>query len=76
LIDGDTDGDRLTDTALLRGHVEGGPGAFAVLVARHQDRLWAIALHTVRNAEDAADACKTPTSQRSGGLAVTEAGLR
>ena len=30
--------------------------AFASLVARHQDRLWAIALRTTGNPEDAADA--------------------
>ena len=36
--------------------MEGDPGAFAVLVARHQDRLWAIALRIMRNPEDAADA--------------------
>lgn len=56
MIDGDTDGDQLTDAALLRAHVEGDSGAFAVLVARHQDRLWAIALRIMRNPEDAADA--------------------
>ena len=32
------------------------PGAFAVLVARHRDRLWAIALRIMRSPEDAADA--------------------
>jgi RNA polymerase sigma-70 factor, ECF subfamily len=56
LIDGDTDGDQLTDAALLRAHVEGDSGAFAVLVAWHQDRPWAIALRIMRDPEDAADA--------------------
>jgi RNA polymerase sigma-70 factor, ECF subfamily len=45
-----------TDTELLRAHVAGDPHAFATLVARHQDRLWAIALGVMRNPDDAADA--------------------
>lgn len=54
--EGETESDRLADAALLRAHVAGDPDAFAELVARHQDRLWAIALHIMRNPEDAADA--------------------
>ncbi len=34
----------------------GDPDAFATLVGRHRDRLWAVALRTMRNPEDAADA--------------------
>ncbi|HYP44011.1 MAG TPA: RNA polymerase sigma factor SigM [Propionibacteriaceae bacterium] len=45
-----------SDQELLRAHVGGDPNAFAELVTRHQDRLWAIALRTMRNPEDAADA--------------------
>ena len=45
-----------TDAELLQAHVDGDAHAFAVLVSRHQDRLWAIALRTMRNPEDAADA--------------------
>jgi RNA polymerase sigma-70 factor (ECF subfamily) len=45
-----------TDAELLQAHVAGDTEAFAVLVGRHQDRLWAIALRTMRNPEDAADA--------------------
>jgi RNA polymerase sigma-70 factor, ECF subfamily len=56
LIEGETDGDHLTDAALLQAHVEGDPDAFAVLVARHQDRLWRIAIRIMKNPEDAADA--------------------
>ena len=56
MIDGETDGDHRTDAELLRAHVEGDPDAFAELVARHQDRMWAIALRIMRNREDAADA--------------------
>jgi RNA polymerase sigma-70 factor (ECF subfamily) len=45
-----------TDFELLQAHVDGDPDAFAVLVRRHQDRLWAVALRTMRNPDDAADA--------------------
>ncbi len=44
------------DHELLQAHIDGDPDAFSVLVSRHQDRLWAIALRTMRNPEDAADA--------------------
>jgi RNA polymerase sigma-70 factor (ECF subfamily) len=56
VTDGETDGDRVADAALLRAHVDGDPDAFAELVARHQDRMWAISLRIMRNKEDAADA--------------------
>jgi RNA polymerase sigma-70 factor, ECF subfamily len=46
----------LDDATLLRAHVDGDPDAFGVLVARHQDRMWSIALRIMRNPEDAADA--------------------
>ena len=46
----------LDDATLLRAHVDGSPDAFAVLVARHQDRMWSIALRIMRDPEDAADA--------------------
>lgn len=45
-----------TDRELLRAHVEGDPEAFGVLVRRNQDRLWAVALRTTGNPDDAADA--------------------
>lgn len=54
-----TTGDGLTgpsDADLLRAHVEGDPGAFAELVRRHRDRLWAVALRTIGDREEAADA--------------------
>jgi RNA polymerase sigma-70 factor (ECF subfamily) len=44
------------DGALLRAHAEGDPAAFTTLVRRHQDRLWAVALRTLGNREEAADA--------------------
>jgi len=49
-------GDAADDRALLAAHVAGDPDAFATLVRRHQDRLWAVALRTTGNREDAADA--------------------
>jgi RNA polymerase sigma-70 factor, ECF subfamily len=51
-----TDPEDLTDAELLRAHVGGDRDAFALLVTRHRDRLWAIALRVMRNPEDAADA--------------------
>ena len=45
-----------SDGALLAAHVAGDPEAFATLVGRHRDRLWAVALRTMRNPDDAADA--------------------
>jgi RNA polymerase sigma-70 factor (ECF subfamily) len=45
-----------SDAELLQAHVDGDRDAFAVLVRRHQDRLWAVALRVMRNPEDAADA--------------------
>jgi RNA polymerase sigma-70 factor (ECF subfamily) len=51
----DDDGDA-QDRALLASHVAGDPDAFSTLVRRHQDRLWAVALRTLGNREEAADA--------------------
>jgi RNA polymerase sigma-70 factor (ECF subfamily) len=48
--------DGLDDASLLRAHVEGDPAAFGILISRHRDRLWAVAVRTMRNPEDAADA--------------------
>ena len=44
-----------TDAELLALHVEGDPDAFGELFGRHRDRLWAVALRTMGNPEDAAD---------------------
>ncbi|UYM07356.1 RNA polymerase sigma factor SigM [Solicola gregarius] len=44
------------DAELLRRHVDGDPDAFSLLVRRHQDRMWAVALRTTGNPEEAADA--------------------
>ncbi|HVQ90411.1 MAG TPA: RNA polymerase sigma factor SigM [Mycobacteriales bacterium] len=45
-----------SDTELLRAHADGDPLAFEVLVRRHRDRMWAVALRTLRDPEEAADA--------------------
>ena len=44
------------DRALLAAHVSGDPDAFSALVAAHRDRLWAVALRTLGDREEAADA--------------------
>lgn len=48
--------DPLADADLLAAHVTGDSEAFGVLFARHQDRLWAVALRTCGDREEAADA--------------------
>ena len=50
----DADDDR--DRALLAAHVDGDPDAFGILVQVHRDRLWAVALRTLADREEAADA--------------------
>lgn len=44
------------DRALLAAHVGGDPNAFSELVRRHRDRLWGVAIRTLRDREEAADA--------------------
>jgi RNA polymerase sigma-70 factor (ECF subfamily) len=45
-----------TDAELLRSHVDGDAEAFGELFGRHRDRLWAVAVRTMGNPDDAADA--------------------
>ncbi|MDF1604445.1 RNA polymerase sigma factor SigM [Nocardioides sp. YIM 152315] len=49
------DGDDRSDRDLLAAHVAGDAEAFGILFARHRDRLWAVAVRTMGNREDAAD---------------------
>ena len=49
-------GEPSDDAELLRAHVAGDPDAFRELVRRHRDRLWAVALRTLGDPEEAADA--------------------
>jgi RNA polymerase sigma-70 factor, ECF subfamily len=51
--DGD---DPPTDKELIGRHVAGDPDAFAELFRRHRDRLWAVALRTLSDPDEAADA--------------------
>ena len=44
-----------SDADLMRAHVDGDPDAFGTLFGRHRDRLWAVAMRTMGNPEDAAD---------------------
>ncbi|QFQ98788.1 RNA polymerase sigma factor SigM [Streptomyces phaeolivaceus] len=46
----------VSDQDLLARHVKGDPDAFGELVRRHRDRLWAVALRTLGDREEAADA--------------------
>ncbi|MFE6687812.1 RNA polymerase sigma factor SigM [Streptomyces sp. NPDC057743] len=54
-----TDSDKAstpTDADLLALHVKGDPDAFGEIVRRHRNRLWAVALRTLGDREEAADA--------------------
>ena len=52
----DADGEWPSDIDLLRRHTAGDSEAFGELFRRHRDRLWAVALRTVCDPEEAADA--------------------
>jgi RNA polymerase sigma-70 factor, ECF subfamily len=45
-----------SDADLLARHAEGDSAAFGEVVRRHRDRLWAVALRTLGDPEEAADA--------------------
>ena len=44
------------DRSLMQAHLAGDPDAFTVLVHRHRNRLWSVALRTMRDPDEAADA--------------------
>ncbi len=46
----------MPDAELLKKHIAGDPDAFGELFLRHKDRLWAVAIRTLSDPEDAADA--------------------
>ncbi|MFC9116729.1 MULTISPECIES: RNA polymerase sigma factor SigM [Streptomyces] len=48
--------DGVSDQDLLTRHVDGDAEAFGEIVRRHRDRLWAVALRTLGDREEAADA--------------------
>ena len=49
-------GPQPSDAELLRQHVNGDPDSFGELFLRHRDRLWAVAIRTLGDPEEAADA--------------------
>ncbi|MGI8900776.1 MAG: RNA polymerase sigma factor SigM [Nocardioides sp.] len=46
----------LDDRALIAAHLDGDAEAFGTLFSRHRDRLWAVALRTTGDPDEAADA--------------------
>jgi RNA polymerase sigma-70 factor (ECF subfamily) len=56
LPDGTLPDGTVPDRELIARHVGGDPDAFGQLFARHRDRLWAVALRTLGDPEEAADA--------------------
>ncbi|WP_051458222.1 RNA polymerase sigma factor SigM [Microbispora sp. ATCC PTA-5024] len=46
----------VSDAELLTRHIEGDPHAFSEIVKRHRDRMWAVALRTLGDPDEAADA--------------------
>ncbi|MEV4167984.1 RNA polymerase sigma factor SigM [Nonomuraea sp. NPDC049709] len=46
----------VTDAELLTAHINGDPHAFSEIVKRHRDRMWAVALRTLGDPDEAADA--------------------
>ncbi|TNY37857.1 RNA polymerase sigma factor SigM [Thermomonospora catenispora] len=48
--------DEVSDKELLARHAQGDPHAFGQLVTRHRERMWAVALRTLGDPEEAADA--------------------
>lgn len=51
-----SDTQEVSDADLLQRHVAGDPHAFEQIFTRHRDRLWAVALRTIGDREEAADA--------------------
>ncbi len=56
LTDAELSDAELSDAELLRRHGDGDAEAFGTLVRRHRDRLWAVAMRTLGDPEEAADA--------------------
>ncbi|RJL32276.1 RNA polymerase sigma factor SigM [Bailinhaonella thermotolerans] len=46
----------LPDAELLQRHIDGAADAFSEIVRRHRDRMWAVALRTLGDPDEAADA--------------------
>jgi RNA polymerase sigma factor (sigma-70 family) len=56
LTDQAADDEVLDDQQLLQRHRDGDLEAFGMLIARHRDRMWAVAIRTLGEPEEAADA--------------------
>ncbi|GAA1380618.1 RNA polymerase sigma factor SigM [Luteococcus sanguinis] len=56
ILDPDLADVEASDHDLLKAHLAGDPDAFAQLFTRHRNRLWGIALRTMRDPDEAADA--------------------
>jgi RNA polymerase sigma-70 factor, ECF subfamily len=68
--------DTRSDADLLAAHAAGDADAFGEVVRRHRDRLWAVALRTLGDREEAADAVQdalVSALRASGPRAVTSA---
>ncbi|MFW2337589.1 MAG: RNA polymerase sigma factor SigM, partial [Candidatus Nanopelagicales bacterium] len=50
-----TDLREFSDRELIAAHIAGDSHSFGELVSRHRDRLWAVALRTTRDPEEASD---------------------
>jgi len=48
--------DELSDKELMSRHAQGDPHAFGQLIVRHRERMWAVAMRTLGDQEEAADA--------------------
>jgi len=53
---GTADDSNALDVELLKRHLAGDAQAFTEIMRRHRDHLWAVALRTTGDPEDAADA--------------------
>jgi RNA polymerase sigma-70 factor (ECF subfamily) len=64
-----------SDKELLAAHAEGDADAFGEVVRRHRDRLWAVALRTLGDREEAADAVQDAlvSAFRASGPRATDA---
>ncbi|MQA93105.1 MAG: RNA polymerase sigma factor SigM [Streptosporangiales bacterium] len=56
LVDTVTETSEIPDKELLARHAKGDDTAFGELVRRHRERMWAVALRTMGDADEAADA--------------------
>lgn len=67
-----------SDADLLAAHAAGDPAAFAELVRRHRDRLWAVAVRTLGDRDEAADAVQDAllSAYRAAGPGGTTARFR